>query len=374
MKKIILLFIILILFSACTQIQIEKKEKPKKEIISSDIFSKYYKKAEQKIQKMSLEEKVGQLFLPRMEADSVEQELQYFSPAGYVLFARDFEGENKESMKEKILNLQEKSKIPLILAVDEEGGIVTRVSRFPAFRDSKFLSNQELYKEGGFPKVEESEQEKINLLKELGLNLNLAPVADYSTNSEDYIYERTFGQNIDLTCEYIRRVVRLSNQNDFATSLKHFPGYGNNQDTHTGIAIDNRSYDTFETQDYLPFTAGILEKVPTILVSHNIVTSIDPNFPASLSKKVHQELIKKLNFTGLIITDDLSMNAILNYTKTENSAVVAVLALNDLIITSNFKEDYIAVLKAVQEEKISLTSLEDRVKKILAFKYQYHIA
>ncbi len=338
-----------------------------------ELFGEYYEKAEEKLKTMSLEEKTGQIFLARMNSEKAEEEIKILHPGGYVLFAKDFEKKTKDTVKKEIVAYQEQSSVPLIMAVDEEGGIVTRVSRYQNFRSSRFPSNQQLYKEGGFEKIEEIEREKIALLKELGLNLNLAPVADISTDANDYIYKRSLGQDQMTTSEYIKRVVKLDNEQELASCLKHFPGYGNNVDTHTGIAIDNRSYESFQENDYLPFQAGIKERVPTILVSHNIVKALDDTMPASLSKKVHQELREKLEFSGLIITDDLAMDAIKEYKGEENSAVLAVLALNDLIITSNLKEDYEAVLNAVNSKKIDMEILDIAVKRILAFKYQYHL-
>lgn len=340
--------------------------------VKKELFGTYYEKAEEQLKNMSLEEKVGQLFLARMN-DEREEEIKSIHPGGYVLFAKDFENKTKEMVKEEITKYQGQSKIPLILAVDEEGGTVTRVSRYKNFRSSKFPSNRELYQEGGFEKIEQIETEKIALLKELGLNLNLAPVADISTNINDYMYKRSLGQDKIVTSEFIQRVVKLDNDKNFASCLKHFPGYGNNVDTHTGIAIDNRAYASFTENDYLPFQAGIKEGVPAILVSHNIITALDETMPSSLSKTVHKELREKLEFTGLIITDDLIMDAIKKYKGEENSAVLAVLALNDLIITSNLKEDYEAVLNAVKNEKIDIETIDIAVRRIIAFKYQYHI-
>lgn len=369
MKKLFLV-VFLFLIVGCTYFLPEEKISKKSEQ-KIGLFKINQEQLQNKMKAMSLEEKVGQLFLARMDSETINEEIKKYYPGGYVLFARDFEGETKESMKEKISGYQKQSKIPLIMAVDEEGGIVTRVSRFQAFREQRFASSQELYEQGGYSLIEEVEQEKIALLKSLGLNLNLAPVADISTNPEDYIYSRSFGKDKMLTSEYVRRVVSVNYQNHFANSLKHFPGYGNNVDTHTGIAIDEKAYQDLEENDYLPFQAGIKEKVPTILVSHNIVKALDEKYPASLSPKIHQELRRKLNFQGLIITDDLSMDAILDYTHSENSAVLAVQAGNDLIITSDFATDYQAVLDAVRKKKIKTNVIHEAVERILAFKSYY---
>ena len=309
-----------------------------------------------------------------MNQDVVESEIQTFHPGGYVLFARDFENETKESITAKIKKYQQLTTTPMIMAVDEEGGTVTRVSRFPNFRSMRFQSNQELYAQGGFDMIIATEKEKVSLLRELGLNLNLAPVADISINPNDYMYSRSFGQDAISTSNFIKYVVQTNYENQFASCLKHFPGYGSNIDTHTGIAIDERSYESFLENDFLPFQAGIKEKVPTILVSHNIVKSMDESSPASLSYKVHQILREQLKFSGLIITDDLAMDAISNYTNDENSAVLAIKAGNDLVITSNLQTDYEAVLKALHDGKISSSIIENALKRIIAFKYAYHIA
>ena len=198
---------------------------------------------------MTLEEKVGQLFLVRYDFNLADLEIEKYHPAGYIFFAKDFENEDRKSFSEKINNYQEKSKIPLTIAVDEEGGIVTRVSRYTQFREEKFLSPRTYYDQGGFSLLEDIEKEKANLLLSLGINLNLAPVADVSINQDDYIYERSFKDGPTLTSEFVKRVVNISNNLMISSCLKHFPGYGNNSDTHTGIAIDKRSYDNFLNND-----------------------------------------------------------------------------------------------------------------------------
>src|SRR5699024_4347972 len=121
------------------------------------------------------------------------------------------------------------------------------------------------------------------LLTSLGLNLNLAPVADVSTDPSDFIYDRTIGRDAQTTAEYIRASVETYLENGLACTLKHFPGYGNNGDTHTGLVYDNRPMETFETSDFLPFKAGIEAGAQCVLVSHNVVTCMDPDVPASLS-------------------------------------------------------------------------------------------
>jgi beta-N-acetylhexosaminidase len=150
--------------------------------------------------------------------------------------------------------------------------------------------------------------------------------------------------------------------------LKYFPGYGNNVDTHTGIATDNRSYDTFVKSDFLPFEAGIEAGAGSILVSHNIVTSMDKDYPASLSAKVHEILRKDLSFNGVIMTDDLSMEAITKYTGNQKAAVLAVTAGNDLLIATDFDVQIPAVIAAVKDGTISEDQIDEAVLHVLIWK------
>ena len=255
------------------------------------------------------------------------------------------------------------------MAVDEEGGYVTRVSRFPAFRSEKFASPRTYYEQGGYELLEQMENEKATLLKEIGINLNLAPVADVSTNENDFINNRTLGKGAKETSDYIKHMVKYANNNKINSCLKHFPGYGNNEDTHTGIAIDNRSYETFIENDYLPFKAGIEEKVPCILVSHNIIMSIDDKSPATLSEKVIKELRDILGFTGIIITDDLSMDAVKQYVEDGNAATMAINAGNDMIITDDFITMKNEVIKAIENNNIKEETINKAVTRIIAWKY-----
>ena len=381
MKKNIPIIILIILIAVSSlyamnnrKIFLRNKEKQEKEIKTSDnivsesIFKDYYKKAKEKVNDMTTEEKVGQLFLVRYEKNDTTY-LNNFYPGGYILFAKDFNNHTKEEMKSELDNLQSISKYPLILGVDEEGGYVTRVSRYPAYRSEKFLSPRTYYDQGGYDLLEQTETEKANLLKSIGINLNLAPVADVSTNENDFIYERSFGADAEKTSEFITKMVEYANKNKINSTLKHFPGYGSNKDTHTGIAIDEREYSSFEENDYKPFIAGIKAKVPSILVSHNIVKCMDENTPASLSSKVVGELRNKLAFTGIIMTDDLAMDAVKEYVDAGNAATMAIKAGNDMIITSDFISMKNELLKSVEEGTITEDELNTAVTRVIAWKY-----
>ncbi len=344
---------------------IETKEAEEREF---SMFKKYYDKAKKLVDKMTIEEKIGQIFLVRYNANDVFFQKEYF-PGGYILFAKDFENHTKESIKQEIEKDQKLSKYPLIMAVDEEGGYVTRVSKYKAFRKEKFQSPRYYFEQGGYDLLEEVETEKASMLKEIGINLNLAPVADVSINENDFIYNRSFGKNAKETAEYIEKMIGFANKNKINSCLKHFPGYGNNVDTHTGIAIDNRSYDTFLENDFIPFKSGIAAGVPSILVSHNIINSIDNEYPASLSEKVIKELRDNLGFTGIIMTDDLAMSAVKEYVNNHAAATRALNAGNDMIITSNFLDMYGELQQSLKDGSLTEETINKAVVRIIAWKY-----
>lgn len=150
--------------------------------------------------------------------------------------------------------------------------------------------------------------------------------------------------------------------------LKHFPGYGNNADTHTGVAYDNRPYETFINEDFLPFKAGIDAGANVVLVSHNVVNCIDSTLPASLSGKVHEILRNDLGFSKVIVTDDLAMEGVRSFASDSAVAVLAVKAGNDLLCCTNFEEQVPAVIDAVRSGEISEAQIEESVYRILSMK------
>lgn len=338
-----------------------------------ELFAPFYESAEKLMQTMTLEEKIGQMFLARFPGATVTQEIAKYYPGGYILFSSDFAGETKASITSKLAEYQKASPINLFLGVDEEGGSVVRVSNHSAFRSQRFASPQQLWSQGGLPAIIHDAEEKSVFLKSLGLNMNLAPVADVSTDPTSFIYDRTFGQDAARTASYIAEVIQMMKDDQIVAVLKHFPGYGDNHDTHTGKAIDNRPYEELQTNDFLPFISGIKAGVPCILVNHNVVTVIDSQLPASVSPNVHQILRKELNFSGLIITDDLAMGAIESQLDHNEAAVQAVLAGNDLIISSDLSVQAEAVLQAVRAGTIAESQIDQAVKRILACKLAYGI-
>ena len=338
-----------------------------------EIFSQYYEKAEKLMKDMTIEEKVGEMFLARYPETGVIDEIKEHNPGGYILFGRDFDNETPETILEELEDNQAASKINLILGVDEEGGTVVRVSNHTAFRSTKFLSPQQLWNNGGLQKILEDSKEKSELLKSIGLNMNLAPVVDLPQNEDSFIYARSYGRGAEKTATYAASLIETMNNSNMISVMKHFPGYGDNVDTHTGIAIDERAYETFENIDFIPFKKGIEAGAPCILVNHNIVKCIDKEKPASLSENTIKILREQLNFSGIIMTDDLAMDAVKTYVENGEAAVQAVLAGNDMIISSDFVKQKEEILSAIKEGIISEETIDTAVRRILAFKYTYGI-
>ncbi len=329
--------------------------------------------AQQILDKMSLEEKVGQMFFVRCPKEDAVQEVSKYKLGGYILFARDFKDKTKKQVTANIKSYQDVSKLPMLIGVDEEGGTINRISLYPQFRAVPFWSPQDLFAQGGWELIISDTIEKANFLKALGVNLNMAPVCDVSTDPADFIYRRSFGKDAQLTAQYVRKVVETMNEHQMGSVLKHFPGYGNNKDTHTGIAHDARSYQSFESADFLPFISGMDAGAGAVLVSHNIVACMDPDYPASLSPKVHQILREKLGFDGIIMTDDLYMQAIRQYTADREAAVLAVLAGNDILCCTDYEVQIPAVIEAVGADVISPKQIDASVLRILKWKIKLGI-
>lgn len=330
------------------------------------IFSDYYKLAYEKLQGITLDEKIGQLLLVRYPSTNQKEVLKKYKLGGFVFFEKDFKDKTETEVKQMMNSLQDAANIPLLTAVDEEGGKVVRISSNPNLVSEKFKSSSELYTAGGFGKITQDTIDKSRVLYNLGLNLNLAPVVDVSTNPSDYMYNRTLKQNTQLTSTYAKTVIDASKGTGVSYTLKHFPGYGNNSDTHTGTSVDSRDYDTIVKTDLPPFEAGIQAGAEAVLVSHNIVNSIDSNNPASLSIGVHNLLRNQLAFTGIIISDDIAMGAL---SSIDDVTVKAILAGNDLIITTDYEESFNSIKNAITTGRISEEQINKLAFRVLAWKY-----
>jgi beta-N-acetylhexosaminidase len=325
-------------------------------------------RAQRLLDTLTLEEKVGQLFLTHFPAGDAPGKTLALQPGGYLLFGGDFQASSPEDVRAAVQGCQDNAEVPLLIGVDEEGGTVNRLSKYPQFRDEPFSSPQRLYEAGGWDAVVADTLEKAGLLRSLGINLNLAPVCDVSTDPSDFIYARAFGQDAAQPAAYVRTVVETMVSEELGCVLKHFPGYGDNADTHTGSAYDERPYAGFISGDFLPFEAGIDAGAEAVMVCHNVVACMDPDAPASMSAEVHRVLREELGFGGVVITDDLNMRAVLDYAGGRDAAVLAVLAGNAMLCTPYFEDQIPAVLAAVRDGTITEERVDESVLRILVWK------
>ena len=325
---------------------------------------------EELLTSMTLEEKVGQLFFVRCPVENAAEDVSAYHLGGYILFGRDTKDKTADALIQTIQSYQDAAAVPLLIGVDEEGGTVVRVSSNPHLRASKFQSPQKLFAGGGMEAVTADAREKDILLDALGFNVNLAPVADVSTDPGDFIYNRAFGRDAAATADYVSAVTAQMAADGMGSVLKHFPGYGNNADTHTGIAMDDRPYEDFVNGDFLPFLAGMEAGGSTtaVLVSHNIVECMDAELPASLSPNVHRILREELDFDGVVMTDDLAMDAVAAYAEDGAVAVMALEAGNDLVLTTDYRTQIPKVKEAVENGELDESVIDTACRRVLQWK------
>ncbi|MBR5027174.1 beta-hexosaminidase [Candidatus Saccharibacteria bacterium] len=345
--------------SATVAVSIEKG-------VSNELYGAYYERAAEILDGMTLDEKVGQLLFARAPEMNIKSVATNYHLGGLILFGRDVDGQSLASIKTKVDSWQRDLNTKLFIGIDEEGGLVSRLS-YAGLAD--FASPQELYAQGGMDAILTDTATKISTLDSIGVNVNFAPVADVCEDKNSFIYARTFGQGASATADYIKNVTEKYHGSNISATLKHFPGYGCNVDTHRLVSVDTRSIASFKENDFLPFEAGIKAGADFVMVSHNIIQEIDASAPASLSHDVHKILADDLGFSGVIITDDLSMDAIAEYYHGEYPAEVqAVLAGNNMLIVTDYATAFNNIKSAVENGIIKESYLDYQLMPVLGLK------
>lgn len=324
--------------------------------------------AESVLETMTTEEMVAQLLLVK-GADT--EELAVYGYGGVFTDEDFFAERTPQEAAEHIAQMQAAAKIPLLIGAEEEGGAVNTVSRFPQFRGVPFLSPTELLTTGGLPLAATEAADKCVFLKNLGINLNFAPLCHVTTCSDGAMYPRAMHGDGAHTARYVAVIVEEMEQQRIIAVLKDFPGYGNL--TEGELPLDGRGIGAFRGEDYLPFSEGIEAGASAVLMGHSVMTAIDPQNPAALSKAVHRQLRKELDFDGVIITDCLTEDPWELYPEGDALAVAAVEAGNDLLVTDRGAEVFAALLEAVERGRISEKRLEESVLRILKLKIEYGI-
>lgn len=330
----------------------------------------------QYVNNATLEQKVGQMYVSRTPQDpnQVKNDVSKYNLGGLIVYDADMKGLTQQQFKDKMKSFQDSAQTPLLVGVDQEGGLVSRLTHSGLVQQNgnQFAFPRKQYEEGGMKEVVDDAEKNATLLQSLGINWNYAPDADYSTKPGTFMWDRTFGQGYQQTADYLSKVVPAwQHDNLVASTLKHFPGYGDAADTHTGFAENSKSLTELENQDMVPFKAGMKAGADSVMVTHVIYNKIDPEYPASLSPKINSLIRNNCNYNGVIVTDALEMGAITDFAKEHGNASVDVLAVkagNDMIMTTDYATGIKEIVSAVKAGEIPESQINASVTRILQLK------
>lgn len=332
---------------------------------------------EQKVDKlvanMSDADKVGQLMMIGIHGKSLNDDAKFmlneYRVGGIILFDRNME--SKDQVKTLITDINKAGKsaglTPLFLGIDQEGGAVARM-------DDKLIKVPPAEEVGKEP-VEQAAalaKEVGTELKDLGFNINFAPVADLGLT-----YGRSYSMNPDEVVRYASAVGKSYDEAGLWYSYKHFPGIGKTDvDLHADTSIVPVSKETLLSEDTKVFVDLIKQSKPntyTIMVSHAMYPQIDPDHPSSLSKAIITDWLRKdMGYNGVVVTDDMDMGALAKHYTFGDMAVQSILAGSDILLVcheyEHMQEAYNGLMKAVKDGRISKERLDESVKRILLMK------
>lgn len=342
--------------------------------------------------KMSLREKVGQLFIVRPEAlaensnaetapatdrvdDAVISRIEEYPVGGIALFSRNIT--SAEQLPMFISDLQSSSKYPLFIAVDEEGGRVARIANSDFFNVASYKSMEDIGKSGDASKAEEVGRQIGLYLKELGFNLDFAPVADTNTNPQNIVIgDRSYGSDPALVARMVSAQLDGMHDSGIMGTLKHFPGHGDTKDdTHSGYVSIEKTWDELKECELVPFITA-LPKADMVMVSHITAVNVTSDkLPTSMSETmITGKLRNELGYDGVIITDAMAMGAVADNYTSADAAVTAVKAGVDIVLMpQNLDEAFNGVMNAVTDGEISMARLDESVMRILKLKARYKL-
>ncbi|RQD69958.1 MAG: glycoside hydrolase family 3 protein [Tindallia sp. MSAO_Bac2] len=337
------------------------------------------------IDSMSLEEKAGQVIMPAFRhdyegeailtvSDELKDILEQMKPGGVILFSENIADE--QQVIKLINDLQSTADIPLFIAVDEEGGSVSRLTgkgiEFPVLPGNRVLGGI-----GDTDKVYDSGKLLGKHLAELGFNMNMAPVADVDSNPENpVIGDRSFGSDPKMVARMALAQADGMMEEGIIPVFKHFPGHGDtDQDTHYQQVTLMHPEERMKSVELFPFQKGINKGIPAIMTAHLMVPLYDDTYPATLSEKIITDLLRgKMGFEGLVITDALEMQAIASEWHSSEAAVKALKAgTNLLLMPTEPVKTHEAIVEAVKKDILPEQKLDESVKIILELKKQYNL-
>ncbi len=341
---------------------------------------------------MTLREKVGQLFFVRPDAlaggqiaaraddssapgiqtmtETLGNMLLRYPVGGVVIFGKNIS--SPRQLSGFIASMQDASKVPLILAVDEEGGDVTRLAAVPAFRLPRFESAETVGRSADTGKASEMGRSIGGYLRRYGFTMDFAPVADVATNPENTVIgSRAFGSDPRVVSEMAAAMAEGLLSRGIIPVYKHFPGHGDTpQDSHLGLAVTDKNEKQLKECEWQPYLTGDLSRC-AVMVGHIAVPAVTGDMtPASLSQiMVNGCLRQELGFDGLVITDSLSMGGIEGGYSPGEAAMLALQAGCDvLLMPQDLFAAYNAVLSAVETGELTEERVDASVRRILEYK------
>ena len=383
-KRFLLLFLVFLLtgcgYKKDNEINNSITNDEKENINGTDEIMREEKEPiDDKINSMTLDEKIGQMIITGFNGseynDDMDRLINEYKVGGVILFARNIEDSNQ--MIELTRALQENNNnIPLFISIDEEGGRVSRlpddVEKFPSAFTIGLINDQQTAYENG--------KEIGYTLKRLGINLDYAPVLDiYSNENNTVIGDRAFSKEESIVSTMGIATMEGIEDADIIPVVKHFPGHGDTEvDSHYGLPIVYKTLEELRNFEFIPFVKAIESGCDVIMVSHIILNEVDSINPASLSKIVISDLLRKdMGFDKVVITDDMSMGAITSIMSIEEACIKSIEAGCDILLLGNAYEEIEQVINSIKLKlyngEISEEQINKSVKRILELKKKYNM-
>lgn len=343
-------------------------------------------KAKEILQSMTLEEKVMQLFMITPEAltgydevyaagETTKKAIEKYPVGGLVYFSQNLreESQTKDMLARTAKYGKDRTGLPLLLAVDEEGGQVARISGKKGFSLPAFPDMSEIGESGDAERAFQVGDAIGKYLKELGFNMNFAPVADVLTNPDNTVVKRrSFGNDANRVADMVSKEVEGLKRNGISPVIKHFPGHGGTaEDSHETRTEIHRTVDELLEKELIAFSAGIASGADFVMVGHiSDPEAVGDDRPAVFSKTLVTDVLREtLEFDGIIITDAMNMGAITDNYENREAAVAALQAGVDMILMpEDFKEAYEAVVSAVKNGELTEERIDESVFRILTLK------
>ncbi len=333
------------------------------------------------IGEMSLDEKIGQLFIIGFEGTVLDNALKELilqkHIGGVILFKRNIkDAEQLIALNNSIKEINSNNKTPLFVSVDEEGGRVSRmpdqVKKLPSGKTIGEINSSSLsYEVGSLLALK---------TKAFGFNMDFAPVLDIWSNPQNTVIgDRAFGTTPEAVLENGIPLMNGIRDGGVIPVVKHFPGHGDTiVDSHFGLPAVDYDVERLESFEWVPFQSAIENQADVVMIAHILMTKIDPVNPASLSKILITEVLRdRMGFDGVVITDDMTMDAIEENYSTGEAAVKSVLAGSDILLVCHGHEKQLEVIKtvkaAVSDGLISEERLDESVYRILKLKQKYRL-